>query len=61
MEKLNEIKHLNAFSIEKSNFIQAEKLNDLNDYILELLDEIEISINNLPNKSDISEFDDKLN
>ncbi len=61
LEKLNEIKHLNAFSIEKLNFIQAENLSNLNNDMLERLNEIKNLVDDLPNKNDITGFDDKLN
>ena len=61
LEKLNEIRSLNKFTLEKLNTSQAEKLNELNSIILERLNEIKSLIDYLPKNSDTQEFYTQFN
>ena len=59
--KLNGTVSLNTFSVDKLNFTQIDKLNNLNNDISERLDEIKTLICSLPSNEEIREILDKLN
>jgi hypothetical protein len=61
LEKLDRIEGLNALSIEKLSSSQAERLKDLNNNILGLLNEIKTLIDRLPKNDDTQKFYTKLN
>jgi hypothetical protein len=56
LEKLNERETLNYINIEKLNFTQDDKLNDLNIDLLERLDEIKILVHEFSKNNNIPEF-----
>ncbi|MFZ2497408.1 HEAT repeat domain-containing protein [Methanosarcina sp.] len=61
LKKLNEIEGLNESVMEKLSSTQVDKINDLNNNILERLDEIRILIEGLPNNDDTQKITDSLN
>jgi len=61
LEKLNEIVCINAFSIDKLDSTQAERLDNLKNDISERLHEMETLIDRLPNNEDTQGILDRLN
>jgi HEAT repeat protein len=61
IEKLNKTQGLNTVSIENLNTSQKDILNELNNNILEILNEIGILANKLPNKEDAQKILDSIN